>query len=88
MARYSFLVRNDGSVMVQGPFDGDSLEDGADRGNVMKTGMDRLKRIPHQTPSVFEGQAARILEQIDPKSMEKLEAFEKAHRFVVPFAYQ
>lgn len=92
LARHSFLVRGDGGgeVLVQGPFGGLLLEDG-DREEVMEKEMEKemesLERVLGKTPSVFAGQAARMRRLMDPGRVRKLEEFETAHGFVLPFVY-
>ncbi|KAK2606748.1 hypothetical protein N8I77_005479 [Diaporthe amygdali] len=85
LSRHSFLVRSDGSVMVQGPFASLSKDDSTDE--VMKTEMESLGTVLACSPSVFEDQAAKMLRLIDPKRMRLLEEFEKADGFVVPFVF-
>ncbi|KAK3934514.1 putative alpha-galactosidase a protein [Diplogelasinospora grovesii] len=86
LSRHSFLVRNDGSVLIQGPFTG-SPEDVVDNDEVMKTEMESLEKVLARSPSVFEDQSARMLRLVDPQRMKMLEEFEKAHGFVVPFVH-
>lgn len=86
LSRHSFLVRNDGSVLVQGPFTG-SPEDAGGNDEVMKTEMESLEKVLARSPSAFEDQSARMLRLVDPQRMKLLEEFEKAHGFVVPFVH-
>jgi hypothetical protein len=86
LSRHSFLVRNDGSVLIQGPFTG-PLEDVGDIKEAMETETESLEKVLALSPSRFEAQSARMLSLIDPQRMELLEEFEKAHGFVVPFVY-
>ena len=86
LSRHSFLVRNDGSVLVQGPFTS-PLENVSDVNKVMKTEMESLEKVLAQSPSLFEAQSARMLSLISPQRIELLDEFEKAHGFVVPFVF-
>ena len=86
LSRHSFLVRKDGSVLVQGPFTGPP-EDHDNSEELMKTEMESLKEVLARSPSIFEDQSARMLRMIDPQRVTLLEEFKKAHEFVVPFVY-
>lgn len=66
LSRHSFLVREDGSVMIQGPFstssgDAEGIED------AMKAEMESLEEVLARSPSVFEDQAAAMLRLINPR---------------------
>lgn len=66
LSRHSFLVREDGSVMIQGPFssssgDAEGVED------AMKAEMESLEEVLAQSPSVFEDQAAAMLKLVNPQ---------------------
>ncbi|KAK3299870.1 uncharacterized protein B0H64DRAFT_2127 [Chaetomium fimeti] len=84
LARESFLVREDGSVLVRGPFDG-SPDEGVGE-EVLQAEMESLERVLAQSPSAFERQAAKMLARADPGRVDMLSAFQKAHGFIVPFA--
>ncbi|KAI5861163.1 hypothetical protein GGS23DRAFT_577422 [Durotheca rogersii] len=86
LSRHSFLVRHDGSVLIQGPFTGPPEEVG-DISEAMKTEMESLEKVLALSPSTFEAQSARMRSLIDPQRIELLGEFEKAHGFVVPFVY-
>lgn len=63
LSRHSFLVREDGSVMIQGPFssssgDAEGVED------AMRAEMESLEEVLARSPSVFEDQAAAMLRLI------------------------
>lgn len=66
LSRHSFLVREDGSVMIQGPFssssgDAEGVED------AMRAEMESLEEVLAKSPSVFEDQAAAMLRLINPQ---------------------
>ncbi|KAL2144065.1 hypothetical protein VTI28DRAFT_9676 [Corynascus sepedonium] len=84
LSRESFLVREDGSVLVRGPFDG-SPDEGVSE-EVLAAEMESLERVLAQSPSAFEHQAAKMLRRADPGRVDMLSAFQKAHGFIVPFA--
>lgn len=89
LRRHSFLVRGDGSVLIQGPFTG-PLDDGLfdnDKDQAMKMEMDSLEKELARSPSVFEDQSARMLRLVDPRRRKLLEELEKEHGFLVPFVY-
>lgn len=86
LSRHSFLVRGDGSVMIQGPLSSYSQDsEGIDE--VMRAEMESLKEVLARSPSVFEDQAAAMLRRIDPRRVRLLEEFERAHGLVVPYVY-
>ncbi|KAG6354625.1 hypothetical protein INS49_004643 [Diaporthe citri] len=63
LSRHSFLVREDGSVMVQGPFssssrDAEGIED------AMSGEMESLEGVLARSPSVFEDQAEAMLKLV------------------------
>ncbi|KAK4095901.1 hypothetical protein N658DRAFT_502181 [Parathielavia hyrcaniae] len=84
LGRHSFLVRDDGSVVVRGPFTGPPGEASEE---VLRAEMESLERVLAQSPSAFEDQAARMLRLADPQRMDLLGKFQKAHGVVVPFVY-
>ncbi|KAH6842736.1 hypothetical protein B0I37DRAFT_436487 [Chaetomium sp. MPI-CAGE-AT-0009] len=84
LGRESFLVREDGSVLVRGPFEGSPDEGGSEE--VLGAEMESLERVLAQSPSAFEHQAAKMLRRADPGRVDMLSAFQKAHGFIVPFA--
>lgn len=84
--RHSFLVRDDGSVLVQGPFEDPTMDSG-NIDEIMKTEMESLKAALARNPSVFKDQSARMLRIVDPQRLELFQDFEKAHGFAVPFVY-
>jgi hypothetical protein len=86
LSRHSFLVRNDGSVLIQGPFTGPP-EDVGEIDEIMKTETASLEKVLALSPSKFEAQSARMLSLINPQRIKLLDEFEKAHGFVVPFVY-
>lgn len=65
LSRDSFLVRNDGSVLIRGPFTGPP-EDVGDIDEVMKTEMETLEKVLALSPFKFEAQSARMLSLINP----------------------
>ncbi|ORY55261.1 uncharacterized protein BCR38DRAFT_491170 [Pseudomassariella vexata] len=86
LQRHSFLVRDDCSVLIQGPFDA-HLVDVGDNDEIMKMEMESLEAVLARSPSVYQDQSARILRMVDPQRSKLFEDFEKADGFVVPFAY-
>lgn len=86
LSRHSFLVREDGSVIIQGPFSG-SFGDPEGFEDIMTAEMESLEEVLARSPSVFEDQAAATLRLIDPRRTRLLEDFERAHGVVVPFVY-
>lgn len=87
LSRHSFLVRNDGSVLIQGPFIGSPEDVGNENDEVMNTEMKSLEKVLTRSPSEFEDQSARMLRLVDPQRMKLLEEFEKAHGTVLPFVF-
>lgn len=86
LSRHSFLVREDGSVMLQGPFTGNFGPAEQTEEN-MRAEMESLEEVLARSPSVFEEQQAALLKLIDPRRVKLLEDFEKAHGLIVPFVY-
>ncbi|KAL1865370.1 hypothetical protein Daus18300_007260 [Diaporthe australafricana] len=86
LSRHSFLVREDGSVLIQGPFTGCFVGEGNIE-EAMRAEMASLEDVLGRSPSVFEDQAASMLRLVDPQRMRLLEEFQTAHGFVVPFVY-
>lgn len=86
LSRHSFLVREDGSVMLQGPFTGNfgSAEQTEEN---MRAEMESLEHVLARSPSVFEEQEEALLKLIDPRRVKLLEEFERAHGLIVPFVY-
>lgn len=66
LSRHSFLVLEDGSVIIQGPFTG-SFGEPEDLEEAMRAEMESLEGVLAQSPSVFEDQAAAMLRLIDPR---------------------
>lgn len=64
LSRHSFLVRDDGSVMIQGPFSSSS-EDAEGVEDAMRAEMESLEEVLARRPSVFEDQAAAMLRLIN-----------------------
>ncbi|KAK4154460.1 hypothetical protein C8A00DRAFT_14405 [Chaetomidium leptoderma] len=90
LSRHSFLVREDGSVLIQGPFNTAAAAAAAPEDNAVgmkKAEMESLENVLAQSPSVFEDQSARMLRLVDAQRMKVLGEFERAHGFVVPFVY-
>ncbi len=83
LSRESFLVREDGSVLVRGPFEA-SPDKGVSEEH-LRAEMESLERVLAQSPSAFERQIAKMLWRAEP-SRDMLSAFQKAHGFIVPFA--
>lgn len=84
LSRHSFLVLEDGSVMIQGPFTG-SFGEPEDLEDAMTAEMEGLEEVLARSPSVFEDQAAAMVRLIDPRRVRLMEDFEKAHGVLVPF---
>ncbi|KAK4033585.1 hypothetical protein C8A01DRAFT_39954 [Parachaetomium inaequale] len=84
LSRHSFLVRDDGSVLVRGPFTGSPGEASEE---VLRAEMESLERVLAQSPSAFENQVARMLRLADPQRVNLLGEFQKAHGVVVLFVY-
>ncbi|KAK4149740.1 hypothetical protein C8A00DRAFT_18617 [Chaetomidium leptoderma] len=89
LRRHSFLVREDGGVLIQGPFVGEGPAWGgedavADR---MAAAMESLEAVLATSPSEYEDQEARLLRLVDPERTRALDAFEEAHGLIVPFVY-
>jgi hypothetical protein len=84
LGRESFLVREDGSVLVRGPFEAPPDEGVSE--DILRAEMESLERVLAQSPSTFEHQAAKMLRRANPGRVDMLSAFQKAHGFVVPFA--
>ncbi|KAK7710329.1 hypothetical protein SLS64_005914 [Diaporthe eres] len=67
LSRHSFLVREDGAVMIQGPFasssgDAEGIED------AMRAEMESLEEVLARSPSVFEDQAAAMLKLVGARA--------------------
>ncbi len=86
LSRHVFLLREDGTVMMQGDF-GYPLDDPADLARVMTAEMESLEEVLSESPSKFEDQAAGILRLIDPERQRILDAFDKAHGVVLPIVF-
>lgn len=86
LSRHSFLVREDGSVMIQGPFSSSS-EDSEGIEDSMRAEMESLEEVLARSPSVFEDQAAAMLRLTDSRRVRLFEDFQKAHDVVVPFVH-
>lgn len=86
LSRHSFLVREDGSAMIQGPFSS-SFGDAEGTEDAMRAEMESLEGVLARSPSVFEDQAAAMLRLINPRRTRLLEEFQKAHGVLVPFVY-
>lgn len=86
LSRHSLLVREDGSVLVQGPFTG-CFAGGENIEEVMRVEMASLEDVLSRSPSVFEDHAASVLRLVDPRRKRLLEEFQTAHGLVVPFVY-
>ncbi|KAI3395960.1 hypothetical protein diail_599 [Diaporthe ilicicola] len=88
LRRHSFLVRSDGSVLVQGPFTRGPDDIGEDIDEVMSAEMESLETVLARSPPEFEGQWADVLRQVnDPDRMMLFREFEDTHGFCVPFVY-
>ncbi|KAK4106191.1 hypothetical protein N658DRAFT_490796 [Parathielavia hyrcaniae] len=53
----------------------------------MRRKMESLEEVLARSPSEFEDQAAVMCRLVDPRRRRKLDEFEKAHGYVVPFVY-
>lgn len=86
LSRHSFLVLQNGCVMIQGPFTG-SFGEPEDLEDSMRTEMESLDEVLARSPSEFEDQAAAMLRLIDPRRVRLMEEFERVHGVLVPFVY-
>lgn len=86
LSRRSFLVREDGSVTIHGPFTGNFGDEEIIKEN-MDTEMKSLDEALSRRPSILEDSAAARLNLVDSGRRKLLEEFEKAHGFIVPFVY-
>lgn len=86
LSRHSFLVREDGSVTIHGPFTGNFGDEEEIEEN-MDTEMKRLDEVLSRRPSIFEDQAAATLNLVDPERRKLLAEFETGYGFIVPFVY-
>ncbi|KAK3900967.1 hypothetical protein C8A05DRAFT_16788 [Staphylotrichum tortipilum] len=89
LRRHSFLVRKDGSVLLQGPFvgEGSAWEGGDTVTDRMAAAMESLEVVLATSPSEYENREARLLRMVDPERKRALDAFEEAHGLIVPFVY-
>jgi len=86
LSRHAFLVREDGSVMMQGEF-GSPPDDPADQERIMKAEMESLEGILSESPSAFEDQMARTLRLIDPERQKLLNEFHEVHGVILSFVF-
>ncbi len=89
LRRHSFLVREDGGVLIQGPFLGEGPGWRGEEAAVdcMAAAMESLEAVLATNPSEYEDQEARLLRLVDSERARALDAFEEAHGLIVPFVY-